>query len=208
MKADVYSISGSKTGEMVELSNDIFGSQISEHAIYLDVKAYLANQRQGTASSKTRSQVRGGGKKPWKQKGRGVARAGTTRSPVWVGGGRAFGPSPRDYRQKINKKIKSLARRSALADKIANKNFIVIEDFSIASGKTKEMASLLNNFDSYQKKNLFLVADYDNNTVRSAQNIPNLIITRADNFATYEMVNCKRLFIQKGAIARIEEVLS
>ena len=143
MNLDIYKIDGSVTGEKIELADDIFGIQPNDHAIYLSVKSYLANQRQGTHKSKERGEVSGGGKKPWKQKGRGGARAGTTRSPLWVGGGTIFGPRPRDYREDIPKKVKKLARRSALSYKVKDEQLIIVEDFNFENPKTKEFAKCL-----------------------------------------------------------------
>ena len=143
MKLDIYKIDGKTSGKTIDLSENIFGIEPNDHAIYLSVKSYLANQRQGTHKAKERGEVRGGGKKPWKQKGRGGARAGTIRSPLWVGGGTIFGPRPRDYRQDLPKKVKRLARKSALSHKVKDEQLIVVEDFNFEKPKTKEFRSFL-----------------------------------------------------------------
>ena len=156
MKLEVYKIDGTKTGESIELADTIFGIEPNDHLIYLSVKATLANKRQGTAKSKERSEVSGGGKKPWKQKGRGGARAGTSRSPLWVGGGTIFGPKPRNYRQKVNKKAASLARKSALSYKAKAEQIMVVEDFSFEAPKTKELVKILEALKVYGKKTLLL----------------------------------------------------
>ena len=208
MKVNVFNIAGEKTGEQVELSDAIFAAPVSEHAVYLDVKAIQANQRQGTHSSKTRSAVSGGGKKPWKQKGRGVARAGTTRSPLWVGGGRVFGPAPRDYSQKVNKKSKKVARRSVLSSRLSDEKLVVIEDFAVDSGKTKDMVKILKSFSVEKDRVIFLTQELDNMTIRASGNIPYLKVMRADLASTYDLVSSNHLFIQKSALAKLEEVLS
>jgi large subunit ribosomal protein L4 len=143
MILDVFKIDGSKSGDKIDLSDSIFAIEPNDHAIYLSVKSFLANQRQGTSKAKERGEVRGGGKKPWKQKGRGGARAGTSRSPLWVGGGTIFGPRPRDYRQDIPKKVKRLARKSAFSYKVKDEQLLVVEDFNIDQPKTKEFSKIL-----------------------------------------------------------------
>lgn len=208
MRLDIYSISGEKTGKKATLSDTIFAAPQNEHAVYLDIKAINAKNRQGTHSTKTRSEVRGGGKKPWKQKGRGVARAGTTRSPLWVGGGRVFGPEPREYSQKVNKKAKKVARRSILSARVAEKKLTIIEDFTLDSGKTREMAGFLKNFDATNERVIFLTTEVDKMLIRASGNIPYLKVMRADIASTYDLLSSRRLFIQKSAIAKLEEVLS
>jgi large subunit ribosomal protein L4 len=208
MRLDIYSISGEKTGKKATLSDTIFAASQNEHIVYLDIKAINANNRQGTHSTKTRSEVRGGGKKPWKQKGRGVARAGTNRSPLWVGGGRVFGPEPHAYSQKVNKKAKKVARRSVLSARVAEKKLTIVEDFSIESGKTKEMAQILENFDARNERVIFLTPEVDKMLIRASGNIPYLKVLRADIASTYDLLSSNRLFIQKSAIAKLEKVLS
>ncbi|MCF8414430.1 MAG: 50S ribosomal protein L4 [Melioribacteraceae bacterium] len=208
MKVDVLKIDGSKSGESVELSESIFGIEPNDHVIYLSVKAFLANQRQGTHKSKERNEVRGGGRKPWKQKGRGTARAGTTRSPLWVGGGRIFGPKPRNYRQKINKKVNQLARRSALSYKAKSEQVIVVENFSFEAPKTKEFAAVLNALNIAGKKTLLLTNENNANVYKSGRNIPKVNILEARNASAYDLLNNQVLVLQKGAIETLETILN
>ncbi len=207
MKAEIYNIEGQATGEKVDLPASIFETPKHEHAVYLCVKAQLANMRQGTHATKNRSAVRGGGKKPWRQKGRGVARAGTIRSPLWVGGGRIFGPQPRDYSQKVNKKLKKLARRSVLADKFRSGDLKIMQDFSVESGKTKDFMPIVSSLEIGKDKALFLTAELDANLVQACSNVPRIRAMRADLVSTYDLINTKSIFVQKGAIAKLEEVL-
>lgn len=208
MTIDVYKIDGSLSEEKINLSDDIFGIEPNDHAIYLDVKAYLANQRQGTHKAKERGEVRGGGKKPWRQKGRGTARAGTIRSPLWVGGGTVFGPRPRDYRQKLPKKVKILARKSALSYKIKDNQIMVVEDFTFEQPKTKDFVNILNNLKIAGKKVLLLTTDYNNVVYKSGRNIPKVQILEAAKASTYDILNNQVLLMQKGAVEVIEKNLS
>jgi large subunit ribosomal protein L4 len=207
MTIDVYKIDGSLADKKINLSDDIFAIEPNDHAIYLDVKAYLANQRQGTHKAKERGEVRGGGKKPWKQKGRGGARAGTIRSPLWVGGGTIFGPRPRDYRQKLPNKIKQLARKSALSYKVKENQIIVVEDFTFDLPKTKDFLNILNNLKLNGKKLLLLTKNYDNSVYKSGRNIPKVKILEAAKASTYEILNNQILVLQKGAVEIIENNL-
>ncbi|MBZ0179519.1 MAG: 50S ribosomal protein L4 [Melioribacteraceae bacterium] len=208
MKLDVYKIDGSKSGESVELSDNIFGIEPNDHVIYLSVKAYLANQRQGTHKTKERSEVRGGGKKPWRQKGRGTARAGTTRSPLWIGGGTIFGPKPRNYRQKLNKKVKQLALKSAFSHKANAEQIIVVEDFNFESPKTKDFASILNSLNVNGKKSLVLTGDFQEIVYKSGKNIAKVKTLEASKANTYDVLNSQVLILQKGAVAKIESLLN
>jgi large subunit ribosomal protein L4 len=208
MQVDVYSKTGEKTGRTVDLPDDIFGIKPNEHVVYLAVKAYQANQRQGTHMTKNRKLVRGGGKKPWKQKGRGVARAGTIRSPLWVGGGRVFGPVPHDYDQKVNKKTSRLARKSVLSSKVKDGQVTVVEDFMIDSGKTKDMTAILKSFTADKVKSLVLVPKHDNMTLQAGRNLAKLHVQVAPNASVYELMDCKKLFIQESAVAGIAGVLA
>jgi large subunit ribosomal protein L4 len=208
MQVEVYTKDGQKSGKTVELPEEIFGVEPNEHAVYLAVKAYLANQRQGTNQTKNRKLVRGGGKKPWRQKGRGVARAGTIRSPLWVGGGRVFGPTPRDYSQKLNKKVNRLARKSVLSSKLKEGQLMVIEDFTIESGKTRDLVNVLKNFAVNKVKALFLLPQHDEILLRAGRNIPTLDIQVAAHASAYALLNCQKLFIQESAIASIAGVLA
>ncbi len=206
MVVDVYTREGKPSGKKVDLPEAIFGVEPKSHAVYLTVKAQMANARQGTHKTKTRKEVRGGGKKPWKQKGRGVARAGTIRSPLWVGGGRVFGPRPRDYSQDLNKKVKRLARRSVLSTKLQEQKLLVLEDFSIESGKTRDMATVMSNFEIGDQKVLMLLPAHDEKTLLASRNIPNLRVQLAEHASTYELLDCSKLLIQQGAIEKIAGV--
>lgn len=204
MKVDVYKIDGTKSSSKVELSDDIFGIEPNDHVIYLSVKAYLANQRQGTHKAKERAEVRGGGRKPWKQKGRGGARAGTTRSPLWVGGGTIFGPRPRNYRQKLNKKVAQLARKSALSYKAKAEQIMVVEDFDFDTPKTKELINILKSLNADGKKTLLLTAGTREKVYLSGRNIPKLNIIQAANASTYDLVNNQLVLVQKSAVEEIQ----
>ncbi len=208
MKLDVYKIDGSKSGDSVELSEEIFGIEPNDHVIYLAVKAYLANQRQGTHKSKERNEVRGGGRKPWRQKGRGVARAGTIRSPLWVGGGRIFGPKPRNYREKLNKKVKDLARKSALTYKAKSEQIVVVEDFNFELPKSKELYSILNALNVVGKKTLILTNGADDNVYKSGRNIEKINVLEANKASTYEILNSQVLLVQKSAVEKLVSTLN
>ncbi len=207
MKVDVYKIDGSKAGEQLELNDEIFAIEPNDHVIYLAVKAHLANKRQGTAKSKERSEVSGGGKKPWRQKGRGGARAGSSRSPLWVGGGTIFGPKPRNYRQKINKKVKNLARKSALSYKVKASQLMIVEDFNLGAPKTKEFAGILEKLNVYGKKTLFLTSGMNENVFRSGRNIEKVSIIEAGKASTYDLLNNQVVVMQKGAVEEIVNTL-
>ena len=208
MKVDVYKIDGTKSGEKVELSKTIFGIEPNDHAIYLAVKAYLANQRTGTHKSKERNEVRGGGKKPWRQKGRGTARAGTIRSPLWVGGGRIFGPKPRDYSQKLNKKVNNLARKSALSYKAKADQIVVLEDFNFENPKTKNFVDILNALQLKDKKILLLTGGTLQNVYKSGRNIRKVNILEAGKASTYEILNSQVLLLQKSAVENLGNTLN
>ncbi len=200
MKLELYKIDGTSSTEKVELDDDIFGIEPNDHAIYLAVKAYLANQRQGTHKAKERSEVRGGGKKPWKQKGRGGARAGTIRSPLWVGGGTIFGPRPRDYRQNLPKKVKNLARKSALSYKVKDEQLYIVEDFNFEQPKTKEFASILDALKLNGKKVLLLTNGTQESVYKSGRNIEKVKILEANKASTYDILNNQILLMQKSAL--------
>lgn len=208
MKADVYKIDGSKSGEQIELNDSIFGAEPNDHVIYLSVKAYLANQRQGTHKSKERNEVSGGGKKPWRQKGRGVARAGSTRSPLWVGGGRIFGPKPRNYRQKLNKKVNKLARISALSYKAKSEQIYIVDDFNFDTPKTKEFVKILDSLKLNGKKTLLVTAENNSNIYKSGRNIEKVSIVEAKNINAYEVLNNQIVIVQKGAVETINGMLN
>lgn len=208
MNLDVYKIDGSKADEQITLDESIFGIEPNDHVIYLTVKAHLANKRQGTSKAKERNEVRGGGRKPWKQKGRGGARAGTTRSPLWVGGGTIFGPKPRNYSQTINKKVNKLARKSALSYKAKAEQIMVVEDFNFDSPKTKDFSSMLKSLKLDGKKTLLLTSDNLVNVYKSGRNITKINILEATNASTYDILNNQILLVQKGAIEKIEKILN
>ncbi len=200
MTLDIFKIDGSKSGEQLELADEIFGIEPNDHAIYLMVKAFLANQRQGTHKAKERGEVSGGGKKPWKQKGRGGARAGTTRSPLWVGGGTIFGPRPRDYRQELPKKVKGLAKKSALSYKVKDEQLVVVEDFDFEKPKTKDFVNFLNAFKFSGKKILLLTNGKKDSVYKSGRNIPKVKILEAEKASTYDILNNQILVLQKSAV--------
>jgi len=208
MKLDIYKIDGTLTGRQVELNPKIFDIQPNDHAIYLAVKAYLANQRQGTAKTKERSEVSGGGKKPWRQKGTGRARVGSIRSPLWVGGGTVFGPKPRDYEMKLPKKVKLLARLSALTYKAKNNQIVVVEDFNFDQPKTKEMFNIIKSLNLSDKKTLLLTGSYNKNIYLSGRNIATLNVLEAQKASTYDILNNKVLLLQESALNLINQRFS
>jgi large subunit ribosomal protein L4 len=207
VKLDVLKMDGSASGDSVELKPEIFEIKPNDHAIWFAVRAEMANRRQGTSSAKTRAQVSGGGKKPWPQKGRGTARAGSTRSPVWVHGGRVFGPTPRDYSMSMPKKLKSLARKSALSYKAKDKKITLVEDFVFDKPKTKQMAGLLKKFKIDQTKVLLLLPASNRTLLLTSRNLQHLEVREANGFSTYDVVKADILLIQKSALTKIHEVL-
>lgn len=207
MNLPIYDINGKKTTKQAELNEKVFASEVNEHVVWLDVKSIQANKRQGTHQTKGRSFVSGGGRKPFKQKGTGRARQGTIRAPHHVGGGRVFGPSPREYANKINKKVKLLARKSVLSDKAKNKQIIVVEDFNYDVPKTKEIGSFLNALELNNKKVLILTTEHAPNIYRSATNIYNVNVMRDITFSTYDLLKANAVVIQEGALKKINEVL-
>lgn len=205
MNLDIYKIDGKSSGKKIKLDDKIFGIQPNDHAIYLTVKAFLANQRQGTHKAKERAEVRGGGKKPWRQKGRGTARAGTIRSPLWIGGGTIFGPRPRDYRQKLPKKFKQLARKSALSYKVKDEQLLVVEDFTFEKPATKDFVSLINALNLSGKKILLLTGKNDTNVYKSGKNISKVSVLEASKASTYDILNNQLLILQQSAVEAIYE---
>jgi large subunit ribosomal protein L4 len=202
VQIDVYSKDGNVTGQ-VDLPDDIFAVEPNEHAMYLAVVSYLTNKRQGTAKTKTRAEVSGGGKKPWRQKGRGTARAGSTRSPLWVGGGTIHGPQPREYDYKLPKKVKRLAKKSALSSRCSENNITVVEDFSFDEFKTKNMVSVLDSLKLTGMKTLVLLPQPDDAVYISSRNIENVSVCPADKISTYDILNHKKILMFKGAIDTI-----
>lgn len=207
MKLEVFNIKGEKTGKTVELPDSVFGAQPNEHAVWLAVKAYLANQRQGTHKSKERSEISGSTRKLHKQKGTGGSRKGDINSPLYKGGGRVFGPKPRDYSQKLNKKVKRLARLSALASKASKGEIIVLEDFSFDAPKTKTYLNLLKSLNLEGKKSLLVTNEYDKNVYLSSRNIQKAAVSRAQDLNTYEILYSNTLILSEGSIGKIVESL-
>lgn len=207
MELKVLNTAGAETGEVVTLRDDIFGAEVSEHAIWLDVKSILANRRQGTHKAKTRAEVRGGGRKPYRQKGTGNARQGSTRSPLMVGGGTIFGPTPHGYDQKVNRKVKQLARRSAFSAKAQEGRILVVEDFALEQIKTKPVADMLKSLGLDEKKTLMLTSDYNMVIARSGRNIEALNIMTAEKASTYDILNSHTVLFQKAALKKLEETL-
>jgi large subunit ribosomal protein L4 len=208
MKFDIYKTDGSVSGDKLELSDAIFGIEPNDHAIYLSVKAYLANHRQGTHKAKERSDVRGGGRKPWRQKGRGAARAGTIRSPIWIGGGTTFGPRPRNYRQDLPKKVKSVARKSAFSYKVKDEQLMIVQDFSFESPKTKEFLKILQALNAEGKRVLLLTGVTDSIIYKAGRNIPKVKVLEANKASTYDILNNQVLILQKSAAEVISKAFT
>ncbi len=208
MELKVYNIKGSETGRTVVLDDSIFGITPNDHAIYLDVKQYLANQRQGTHKSKDRSEVSGSTKKLRRQKGGGGARIGDINSPLLVGGGRAFGPKPRDYRFKLNKKLKVLARQSAFSYKLSENSVTVLENFEFEAPKTKAMIEILNNLKISEKKSLFIIGKPNNFVSLSARNIQNIKVVISSNVNTYDILKYSNLVILEDSVNELATVLA
>jgi large subunit ribosomal protein L4 len=199
--------SGEKTGRNVTLSSEVFGIEPNDHAIWLDVKSMLANQRQGTHKSKQRNEIAGSSKKIKKQKGTGGARAGNIKNPQFKGGGRIFGPAPRDYSFKLNKKVKDLARRSALSYKAKDQQISIVEDFSFENPKTKQFQSLLKSLNFAKHKTLVVLADHNKNVALAGRNIPNTKVITASQINTYDVVNADQLILLEGSINKIDNLL-
>ncbi|MDW3211640.1 MAG: 50S ribosomal protein L4 [Reichenbachiella sp.] len=208
MKVSVVNRNGEDTGRKVDLAKDVFGIEPNDHAIYLDVKQFLANQRQGTHKSKERAEIAGSTKKIKKQKGTGTARAGSIKSPLFRGGGRVFGPEPRDYSFKLNKKLKTLARKSALSYKATGKSISVLEDISFEAPKTKEYKSLLTSLSLNNKKTLLVLAEDNKNVVLSSNNLQKTKVTTADQINTYDLLNADNLILCEGSIEKIQNLLT
>jgi len=208
MELEVYTKQGAAAGRKVEVPDEIFAVEPNEHVVYLAVQAQRTNSRQGTRATKSRSFVSGGGRKPWKQKGRGTARSGSSRSPIWRGGGTAFGPKQQDFNFKLPKKVKKLARISVLSDKAQNEKIKILEDFALEEAKTREMYSLLKGFQLADAKTLVLVPEYDEKILLASRNIKNLNIAMAADASTYELLDCQALLIMEGAIEKLKGVLS
>ncbi|MBQ9553361.1 MAG: 50S ribosomal protein L4 [Clostridia bacterium] len=200
----VFDINGAKVSEL-ELAESIFAIEPSIPAMHLVVVNYLANQRQGTQSTRTRSEVSGGGKKPWRQKGSGRARQGSTRAPQWYHGGIAHGPKPRTYGGSINKKVRRLAMKSALTSKVADEELVVLDSFQMDAIKTKEVVKVLNALNT-AKKTLIVLPEKDDVIYRSARNIAGVKVTVVNSLNVYDILNCDTMLVLKDAVAKIEEV--
>ncbi len=199
MNYKLYNISGSETSNKLTLNKDVFGIQPNKHSIYLVVKSELASNRQGTNSSKTRAEVSGGGAKPWKQKGTGRARVGSTRNPARVHGGVAFGPKPRKYKLKVNKKVKRLAKKSVLSQKLIDKKLIIIDQFVLDSHKTKDLMEILNKFELKNIKTTILLNKVDTNTLLSSRNIKNIYLSDVSTASALDLLDCEILLIDKDS---------
>ena len=208
MEVSVLNIKGQETGRKVTLNEAIFGIEPNDHVLYLDVKQYLANQRQGTAKSKERSEISGSTRKLGRQKGGGGARHGDINSPLLRGGGRVFGPKPRDYSFKLNKKVKVLARKSALTYKAQDNAIIVLEDFTMDAPKTKEFVAIAKNLKIDGKKTLFLTKDTNNNIYLSARNLQGTTVMEASKLNTYQVLNADVLVISENSVQVIDGILN
>ncbi len=208
MELSVINIKGKDTGRKITLSDEVFAIEPNDHAIYLDVKQHLANRRQGTHKSKERAEVNYSTKKLKKQKGTGGARAGSRKGPTMVGGGTIFGPKPRDYRFKLNKKVKSLARQSAVAHKVKDKTISVLENFKMAAPKTAEFLAILTQLSLLNKKTLFVLSEVDKNIVLSSRNISRAKVVTVNDLNTYEVLNADRLVVAEGAVQKLEALLN
>ena len=207
MELTVLKNSGEDTGRKVTLSDSVFGIAPNDHAIYLDVKQYLANQRQGTHKSKERAEISGSTRKIKKQKGTGTARAGSIKSPLFRGGGRVFGPQPRNYSFKLNKKLKALARKSALSYKAQENNISILEDFNFEAPKTKDYTKMLASLSLADKKTLLVLSEVDKNVVLSSNNIQNAKVTTADKINTYDVLHADMIMLVESAIEKIDNLL-
>ena len=208
MNIAVLNINGEDTGKKVKLNKDIFGIEPNDHAIYLDVKNYLAALRQGTHKSKERAEISGSTRKIKRQKGTGTARAGSIKSPLFVGGGRVFGPRPRNYSFKLNKKVKQLARKSALSYKASSKDITVIEDFSLDAPKTKSFVDILNKLNINEQKSLFVIPEKVKSIYLSSRNLKNTKVATINELNTYELVNSDKLVLFEGSIEKLEQLFS
>ncbi|SDR73529.1 LSU ribosomal protein L4P [Polaribacter sp. KT25b] len=208
MEVAVLDITGKDTGRKVELSSDVFGIAPNDHAIYLDVKQYLANQRQGTHKSKERAEITGSTRKIKKQKGTGTARAGSIKSGVFRGGGRMFGPRPRSYSFKLNKNLKRLARKSALSIQTNDNNLMIIEDFNFEDPKTKNFVSVLKSLELDTKKSLFVLGNENTNVYLSSRNIKNSKVINVSEINTYGVLNANKVVITEGSLEEINTNLS
>jgi large subunit ribosomal protein L4 len=203
-KVAVYNVSGQQVSEL-ELNENVFGVDVNQHVLYEVVKNQLANKRQGTQSALTRSEVRGGGRKPWRQKGTGRARAGTIRSPLWTGGGIIFAPKPRDYRYTLPKKVRRLAMKSALTSKVNSNEILVLDELNLTTPKTKDMVNILKNL-HVGSKALIVMAEKNEAVIKSASNIPGVETTLVSTLNVYDILKYDKFIITKAAVEKVEEV--
>ncbi len=208
MQVEILNISGKKTAKKADLIDSIFSAEPNDHCIYLDVKQFLANQRQGTHKSKERAEISRTTKKLKKQKGTGGARAGSMKSPLFIGGGRAFGPRPRDYSFKLNKKVKALARISALTYKAKDNKITVLEDFNFEAPKTKNYIDLMKNLNLSDKKTLLVLGDSNNNVYLSSRNIQGVKVVKANDLNTYDILNAETLILAESSVKVLETILN
>src|SRR5690554_2782139 len=208
MEISVVKYSGEDTGRKVTLADSVFGIEPNDHAIYLDVKSYLANQRQGTHKSKQRQEISGSSKKLKKQKGTGGARAGNIKNPQFKGGGRVFGPQPRDYSFKLNKKVKDLARKSALTYKAKDNAIAVVEDFNFETPKTKQYLNMLSALQLADKKTLLVLPESNKSVVLSGRNLKQTKITTADQINTYDVINADNVIFVESSVSKVENILN
>ena len=206
MEVTIYNVSGALTDRKITLDDAIFGIEPNDHAIYLDVKQFMANRRQGTHSSKEKSQLTGSTRKLKKQKGTGGARAGSIKSPLFKGGARVFGPHPRDYDFKLNKKLKKLARKSALSYKVKDESIMVMEDFTFENPKTKNFTELLKNLKTEGKKVLLVTSTVDMNVLLSSRNLAKVKVIQASDLNTYEILDAGRLLLTESSVKEIESI--
>jgi len=204
MKVAVLDIKGKETGRKVDLSDNVFAIDPNNHAIYLDVKQYLAHQRQGTHKAKERAEIKGSTRKIKKQKGTGTARAGSIKSPIFRGGGRIFGPRPKDYSQKLNKNVKRLARKSALSIKTKEKAVMVVEDFNFEAPKTKDFVAVLKSLGLENKKSLFVLGDSNNGVYLSSRNLERSDVITSSELSTYKILNANNIVLLEGSLEGIE----
>ena len=207
MKVAVLDINGKETGRNIDISDSVFGIEPNNHAIYLDVKQHLANLRQGTHKAKERAEIKGSTRKIKKQKGTGTARAGSIKSPIFKGGGRVFGPRVRDYSQKLNKKLKRLARKSALSQKLADKQLFIVEDFTFEAPKTKKFKKVLSSFDVENKKSTFVLTDNNKNVYLSSRNLDRTKVVKHSELNTYTLLNSNFVFISEAQVEFLQDIL-
>ncbi len=208
MELSVINKEGKDTGRTITIRADIFGIEPNDHAIYLDVKQYLANKRQGTAKTKQRNEITGSTRKIYRQKGTGGARHGSRKAPIFVGGGRIFGPQPRDYNFKLNKKVKRLARLSALSYKVRSNKLTIIEDFTLDEPKTREFNAIMKNLSLHDTKTLIVIPEVDTKLILSARNLPGKKIIQAADLNTYDILNARQLLLFEKAVPFIEKTLA